>query len=78
MFLKNPGFLMNRWQARREYDCSMRSGLIPSRALQERRIAHDRIGADVGEFHHQPNIKRNSHLKYWPALSVNVEFSNRE
>lgn len=31
-----------RWQARREYDRNMRAGLIPSRALQERRIVHDR------------------------------------
>lgn len=31
-----------RWQARREGDKNMRAGLIPSRALQERRIIHDR------------------------------------
>ncbi|XP_068918262.1 MAGUK p55 subfamily member 7 isoform X6 [Tenebrio molitor] len=30
------------WQARREGDRNMRAGLIPSRALQERRIIHDR------------------------------------
>merc|ERR1719412_2593387 len=30
------------WQARRECDRSMRAGLIPSRALQEKRILHDR------------------------------------
>jgi len=30
------------WQARREWDRSMRAGLIPSRALQERRILHER------------------------------------
>ncbi|XP_023328596.1 MAGUK p55 subfamily member 7 isoform X2 [Eurytemora carolleeae] len=30
------------WQARREWDRSMRAGLIPSRALQERRIMHER------------------------------------
>ena len=33
---------VTRWQARREYDRNMRAGLIPSRALQERRIVHDR------------------------------------
>nr|CAD7403264.1 unnamed protein product [Timema cristinae] len=30
------------WQARREGDRNMRAGLIPSRALQERRILHER------------------------------------
>uniref|UniRef100_A0A1B6FJL9 MAGUK p55 subfamily member 7 n=1 Tax=Cuerna arida TaxID=1464854 RepID=A0A1B6FJL9_9HEMI len=30
------------WQARREGDRDMRAGLIPSRALQERRILHER------------------------------------
>jgi len=36
------------WQARRECDRSMRAGLIPSRALQEKRIMHERSekGAD--------------------------------
>ncbi|XP_044269019.1 MAGUK p55 subfamily member 7 isoform X4 [Tribolium madens] len=33
------------WQARREGDRNMRAGLIPSRALQERRIIHDRTQA---------------------------------
>lgn len=31
-----------RWQARKEGDRDMRAGLIPSRALQERRILHER------------------------------------
>lgn len=31
-----------RWQARREGDRNMRAGLIPSRALQERRILLER------------------------------------
>ncbi|CAH4038751.1 unnamed protein product [Pieris brassicae] len=31
-----------RWQARRENDKVMRAGLIPSRALQEGRIIHER------------------------------------
>lgn len=31
-----------RWQARREGDRVMRAGLIPSRALQEGRIIHER------------------------------------
>lgn len=30
------------WQARRESDKTTRAGLIPSRALQERRILHER------------------------------------
>lgn len=33
---------MFRWQARKEGDRNMRAGLIPSRALQERRIIHER------------------------------------
>jgi hypothetical protein len=35
-----------RWQARREGDRNMRAGLIPSRALQERRILHERTQQD--------------------------------
>ncbi|KAL0279914.1 UNVERIFIED_CONTAM: hypothetical protein PYX00_001369 [Menopon gallinae] len=34
------------WQARREGDRNMRAGLIPSRALQERRILHERSQAE--------------------------------
>lgn len=34
------------WQARREGDRNMRAGLIPSRALQERRIIHERTTKD--------------------------------
>ncbi|CAH0546738.1 unnamed protein product, partial [Brassicogethes aeneus] len=34
------------WQARKEGDRNMRAGLIPSRALQERRIIHDRTQVD--------------------------------
>ena len=30
------------WQARKEVDKTTRAGLIPSRALQERRITHER------------------------------------
>lgn len=30
------------WQARKEFERTTRAGLIPSRALQERRIIHDR------------------------------------
>jgi hypothetical protein len=33
---------VHRWQARREGDRNMRAGLIPSRALQERRILLER------------------------------------
>ena len=43
--LNDPSMISNvvaRWQARREYDRNMRAGLIPSRALQERRIVHER------------------------------------
>lgn len=32
-----------RWQARKEGDRNMRAGLIPSRALQERKIIHERL-----------------------------------
>lgn len=37
--------LFLRWQARKEGDRNMRAGLIPSRALQERRIIHERTQA---------------------------------
>lgn len=35
-----------RWQARKEGDRNMRAGLIPSRALQERRIIHERTQSE--------------------------------
>ncbi|XP_018569727.1 MAGUK p55 subfamily member 7 isoform X2 [Anoplophora glabripennis] len=37
------------WQARREGDRNMRAGLIPSRALQERRIIYERTQLKDGE-----------------------------
>ena len=33
---------LRRWQARKEGDGQMRAGLIPSRMLQEKRIAYER------------------------------------
>lgn len=42
MFLMEASSLATRWQARREGDKVMRAGLIPSRALQEGRIIHER------------------------------------
>lgn len=35
------------WQARRESERTARAGLIPSRALQERRILHERTQREV-------------------------------
>lgn len=37
------------WQARKEVDKTTRAGLIPSRALQERRIIHERnqVGKEI-------------------------------
>lgn len=40
--LVNCTVVIGRWQARKEGDRDMRAGLIPSRALQERRILHER------------------------------------
>ncbi|KAF6201858.1 hypothetical protein GE061_004253 [Apolygus lucorum] len=37
------------WQARKEGDRNMRAGLIPSRALQERRILHERSNEDKSD-----------------------------
>ncbi|XP_075166094.1 membrane palmitoylated protein 7-like protein metro isoform X2 [Haematobia irritans] len=37
------------WQARRESERTARAGLIPSRALQERRIIHERTQRDVAD-----------------------------
>lgn len=45
----NEYHVVNRWQARREGDRNMRAGLIPSRALQERRIILERQTKDKGE-----------------------------
>ena len=40
--IQNVSDFHSRWQARKEQDRNMRAGLIPSRALQERRIVHER------------------------------------
>uniref|UniRef100_T1P8N0 Guanylate kinase n=1 Tax=Musca domestica TaxID=7370 RepID=T1P8N0_MUSDO len=37
------------WQARRESERTARAGLIPSRALQERRIIHERTQREIGD-----------------------------
>lgn len=37
------------WQARKEFERTARAGLIPSRALQERRIIHERKQLDSNE-----------------------------
>ncbi|XP_073811287.1 membrane palmitoylated protein 7-like protein metro [Musca autumnalis] len=37
------------WQARRESERTARAGLIPSRALQERRILHERTQREIGD-----------------------------
>lgn len=37
------------WQARRECERTARAGLIPSRALQERRVIHERKQSDGEE-----------------------------
>lgn len=37
------------WQARREGEKTTRAGLIPSRALQERRIIHERTQKDSND-----------------------------
>ncbi|XP_041632878.1 MAGUK p55 subfamily member 7 isoform X1 [Drosophila kikkawai] len=42
------------WQARKEHERSARAGLIPSRALQERRILHDRSQKDGTDLDSKP------------------------
>lgn len=37
------------WQARRESERTARAGLIPSRALQERRLIHERTQREVND-----------------------------
>ncbi|XP_017148652.1 MAGUK p55 subfamily member 7 isoform X3 [Drosophila miranda] len=43
------------WQARREHERSARAGLIPSRALQERRIIHERTQRDGNDLDSKQN-----------------------
>lgn len=45
-----------RWQARKEGDRNMRAGLIPSRALQERRIILERSLESEKENGVLPNV----------------------
>lgn len=44
------------WQARRECDRTMRAGLIPSRALQEKRVLHERSERGNGEGGLSPSL----------------------
>ncbi|XP_030371239.1 MAGUK p55 subfamily member 7 isoform X4 [Scaptodrosophila lebanonensis] len=43
------------WQARKEHERSARAGLIPSRALQERRIIHERTQREASELDSKQN-----------------------
>ncbi|XP_022223279.2 MAGUK p55 subfamily member 7 isoform X3 [Drosophila obscura] len=43
------------WQARREHERTARAGLIPSRALQERRIIHERTQRDGNDLDSKQN-----------------------
>ena len=49
-----------RWQARRENDPSMYTGLIPSRALQEKRIIHERNQRENSDESTYKNVMRAS------------------
>ncbi|XP_034478748.1 MAGUK p55 subfamily member 7 isoform X2 [Drosophila innubila] len=42
------------WQARKDHERSARAGLIPSRALQERRILHERTQRESNEMDSKP------------------------
>uniref|UniRef100_A0A0A9ZH83 MAGUK p55 subfamily member 7 n=2 Tax=Lygus hesperus TaxID=30085 RepID=A0A0A9ZH83_LYGHE len=46
------------WQARKEGDRNMRAGLIPSRALQERRILHERSNEDKSDSEAEAGISK--------------------
>lgn len=49
-FILISTFSTFRWQSRKEGDRNMRAGLIPSRALQEKRIIAERTkAAQIGE-----------------------------
>lgn len=57
----------HRWQARREGDRNMRAGLIPSRALQERRILLERKEKEKPD---EDNISTSVGLLVWLKNSL--------
>lgn len=54
------------WQARKEVDKTTRAGLIPSRALQERRIIHERnqVGKDINGSESKSKLNITYFLKF--------------
>uniref|UniRef100_A0A0A9W2G3 MAGUK p55 subfamily member 7 n=1 Tax=Lygus hesperus TaxID=30085 RepID=A0A0A9W2G3_LYGHE len=52
------------WQARKEGDRNMRAGLIPSRALQERRILHERSNEDKSDSEEADDFAREEIATY--------------
>jgi hypothetical protein len=48
-YLFTPFESLSRWQARKEGDKNMRAGIIPSKALQERKILHERSLMENGD-----------------------------
>jgi hypothetical protein len=61
------------WQARKEVDKTTRAGLIPSRALQERRIIHERQNQSAKEINNESKSKRSDclvHIKIAFPLSL--------
>ena len=55
-----------RWQARKEGDKQMRVGLIPSRMLQEKRIAYERANNNSADQQQQQGTK--SVFSLWPRF----------
>ena len=55
-----------RWQARKEGDKQMRAGLIPSRMLQEKRIAYERANNNSADQQQQQGTK--SVFSLWPRF----------
>lgn len=63
------------WQARREGDRNMRAGLIPSRALQERRIIIERQQKDKTD-DSQDNLSKKIIIKFYFSFIIANKFNN--
>lgn len=55
------------WQARKDHERSARAGLIPSRALQERRILHERTQRESNDMDSKRKLALRT-TKSWPHV----------
>lgn len=67
------------WQARKDHERSARAGLIPSRALQERRILHERTQRESNDMDSKRKLalQRSPYITSCSAKSIKKKLKKR-